>query len=153
VSSTTPLPPVHPSRLQINKHIEQKLHLLPAKRCDSEKDDFESPPMKYSNNVPSKIIKIENPEEEKLHDFDNSNIENYKYFSQIQTLKKRSIQPQIRYDQIMTNNETSMNGFQEDSLPPSDDGVDLEDKDNYILDFRLVSYNITPPKTTYIGHL
>jgi len=109
--------------------------------------------MKYSNNVPSKIIKIENPEEEKLHDFDNSNIENYKYFSQIQTLKKRSIQPQIRYDQIMTNNETSMNGFQEDSLPPSDDGVDLEDKDNYILDFRLVSYNITPPKTTYIGHL
>lgn len=116
--------------------------MLPAKR-DAETDEYKSPTVKYNNNVPPKVIKIENHEEEKSHDLDNSrpNIENYKYFSQIQTLKKRSIQPKIRYDQIMTNNETSMNGFLEDSLPPSDDGVEIEDKDNYILDFRLLLFS------------
>lgn len=120
VSLTTLLPPLHPSRLQINKHIEQRLHLLPAKRGADEKDVYDVEAKYASNvngnsnypsnndNVPQRVIRIENVDKEKLHELDNNNIENYKYYSQIVTLKKRSILPQIRYDQIMTNNETSL---------------------------------------------
>lgn len=49
----------------------------------------------------------------------NNNIVNYKYFSQIETLKKRSIQPQFRFDQIMTNNETSLRATVYQSSSPT----------------------------------
>lgn len=49
----------------------------------------------------------------------NNNIVNYKYFSQIETLKKRSIQPQLRFDQIMTNNETSLRATVYQSTSPT----------------------------------
>ncbi len=97
--------PVHPSRLQINRHINQKLQLVAHKVDNEDKDEFVAD-SKYD--AAQHATRIENGDKEKLLDHDNNNIVNYKYFSQIETLKKRSILPQIRYDQIMTNNETSL---------------------------------------------
>lgn len=53
-----------------------------------------------------------------LESENNNNIVHYKYFSQIETLKKRSIQPQIRFDQVMTNNETSLRATMYRSTTP-----------------------------------
>lgn len=134
VSSTTPLPlHMHPSCLQINKHIDQKLQCLNLSKQNEEKDECDTE-AKY--NVPQRT-RLENVDKEKLLEAENNNIVNYKYFNQIETLKKRSILPQIRYDQIMTNNETSLKAvyrdkYQNKVIVKSED-MEMDDDDDDII--------------------